>query len=183
MQAMKKAIGVFDLYGMRVQVRRSVIPYSLGAAVVLALLAGLVFDISWPLAIIGAVVAVLGHWLVAMIHHYGHYSAGKFVGHSLRHVVMFALLSRDSYPPNEGELPAQIHIRRALGGPIASSLALIGIGVIALICFLTGWDGFWPIYVVLLDNLVVFVLGAFIPLDFVGFETDGSTLVKYWGQT
>jgi hypothetical protein len=82
------------------------------------------------------------------------------------------------YPRDEPELPAAVHIRRALGGPIGSLLLALVMGLIAwglrplggLLYGLTLF-AFW-------DNLLFFTLGALLPLGF----TDGSTLMKYWGK-
>ncbi|MFQ5436102.1 MAG: hypothetical protein ACE5FD_14615, partial [Anaerolineae bacterium] len=89
------------------------------------------------------------------------------------HCAMYPIVMRD-----EPELPAHIHLRRALGGPAASALLTLLAGLLALA--LRGAPGLrWPLAAFLfLDNLLVFTLGAFLPLGF----TDGSTLLHYWPQ-
>ena len=73
-------------------------------------------------------------------------------------------------------LPATVHIRRALGGPAASLLVAAFSG--ALLLILPPGDAVLRLLVAFLfwENLLVFFLGAFVPLGF----TDGSTLLYWW---
>ena len=90
----------------------------------------------------------------------------------------YMLLGTSLYPDDEGELPGTIHIRRALGGPLGSLLFSIVAGILAIILFpITALAGMTAFFVSLI-NLLVFTLGAFIPLGF----TDGSTLLAWWGK-
>jgi hypothetical protein len=82
------------------------------------------------------------------------------------------------YPRDEPELPAAVHIKRALGGPLGSLLLAMVMGVVSLVLRPSGGllyglvaFGFW-------DNLLFFTLGALLPMGF----TDGSTLLRYWGK-
>ena len=88
------------------------------------------------------------------------------------------LLGFSLYPPDEGPLPAAVHIRRALGGPAASVLLTLVAGLIAVAVRPLGGAAWWVALFFFLDNLLVFTLGAFLPLGF----TDGSTLLRWWGQ-
>jgi len=85
------------------------------------------------------------------------------------------VLAASRYPKDEPELPAQIHIQRALGGPIASALFTVIWGILALNVAAAQGLAYWIILFLFLDNLLVFTFGAFLPLGF----TDGSTLL-YW---
>jgi hypothetical protein len=75
-------------------------------------------------------------------------------------------------------LPATIHIRRALGGPVATLAAtlLVGLGISALRP--AGGLVWWLAAFFFLDGLLIFTLGALLPLGF----TDGSTLMHWWGK-
>lgn len=90
----------------------------------------------------------------------------------------FGLLAASQYPLDEPELPAVIHIRRALGGPIGSLIASLLAGGIALLLRNTGGVPWWVTLFFFLDNFVVFTLGSLLPLGF----TDGSTLLVWWGK-
>jgi hypothetical protein len=127
-------------------------------------------------AILGGLLAVLLHWLSEFVHQLGHAWAARRVGHPMRGVRLWWLLGASRYPRNEGPLPAAVHIRRALGGPPASLiLTLIGAAL------LFAWRDnaglpYWLALFFCLENLLVFTLGAFLPLGF----TDGSTLLEWW---
>jgi hypothetical protein len=90
----------------------------------------------------------------------------------------WALLGTSLYPADEQALPAAVHIRRALGGPIGSLLVSL-VAAVAALALRTGGGVLWWVGVFLfLDNLVLLTLGAFLPLGF----TDGSTLLRWWGK-
>lgn len=94
-------------------------------------------------------------------------------------VTFLGPLATSRYPANEGELPAKIHIRRALGGPVASAILTILTGLLLLAQpGAAGGVGYWLTLLTFLGNLLVFTLGAFLPLGF----TDGSTLLRWWGK-
>ena len=80
------------------------------------------------------------------------------------------------YPLDEPELPARTHVRRALGGPVMSLIVTIVAVVIAWLMRSAGSPYTWIAVFTVLDNFLIFTLGAFLPLGF----TDGSTLLRLW---
>src|SRR5262249_17011878 len=66
----------------------------------------------------GALVAVILHWLSEFLHHIGHALAARRTGFPMSGVRFGFLIGASVYPPTEPELPASVHIRRALGGPL-----------------------------------------------------------------
>lgn len=86
------------------------------------------------------------------------------------------VLASSRYPRDEPELPAEIHIRRALGGPTASFLLALVVGTIAFMQRDNGGMVWWLAVFLALDNLLIFTIGALLPLSF----TDGGTLVYWW---
>lgn len=86
------------------------------------------------------------------------------------------LLAASRYPSDEPELPAEIHIRRALGGPIASLVVSLLSGFAALALQPVGGALLMVTMFWFLDNVFVFFLGSLLPLGF----TDGSTLLYWW---
>ncbi len=126
--------------------------------------------------LMGALLATGGYYLSVMVHHTGHYLAGLYAGYPLVRLHFYWMLARDIYPPNEPKLAANIHLRRALGGPCASVLAASACLLLAAITpggilrffFLSG---FWI-------NLLVFTLGALIP----AFGLDGDVIRRHWPQ-
>jgi hypothetical protein len=135
-----------------------------------------VLGVEWPKAIIGGLLTALLHVAGEILHQLGHAWAARKTGYAMSGVRMWGVLSTSVYPQDEPPLPAAVHIRRALGGPLGSLLASI---VAAIILFLLrDRDGLarWLALFFFLDNLLTFTLGAFLPLGF----TDGSTLLYWW---
>jgi hypothetical protein len=129
-------------------------------------------------AVMGGLVAVLLHWASDIVHQLGHARAARATGHPMIGIRLWWVLSASIYPSDEGSLPAAVHIRRALGGPVASLLLTVIAGVIAL-AFRPLGGVYWSVALFFfLDNLLVLTLGAFVPLGF----TDGSTLLHWWGK-
>lgn len=119
------------------------------------------------------------HYLSELIHHFGHAGAARNTGYPMRGVKFVHVLAFSQYPRDEPELPARVHIRRALGGPAISFVVSVIAFLILLIAQNYGGLWYWIALWFFLDNLLVFFLGAFLPLSF----TDGGTLVKYWRKS
>ncbi|MBZ0306557.1 MAG: hypothetical protein K8I82_10865 [Anaerolineae bacterium] len=138
--------------------------------------AGMVlFDLSLVEGILGGAAAVLLHWLSELLHQAGHARAARKTGYPMTGVHFFLILGRSIYPPDEGNLPGYVHVRRALGGPQLSLLVTVAAGITAAILNPMGGVVAALALFFLLDNLFIFTLGAFLPLGF----TDGSTIL-YW---
>ena len=118
-------------------------------------------------------------WLADIVHHFGHAYAARTAGYPMVGIELgqFAIFCRSVYPADEPELPAAVHIRRALGGPILSFAVGIGAGLLALL-LAEGSVGWWLAAYTAVVSFVVFGLGAFLPLGF----TDGSTILTWWGK-
>lgn len=139
-------------------------------------------------AIIGALVATLLHYLSELVHQFGHSIAARQTGYPMIGVVFFGPLGLSIYPKDEPLLSGRVHIHRALGGPILSGVVTLVAGLLYL--FLSGTftigqsEPHLNSVIVLvslflfLDNLLVFTLGALLPLGF----TDGSTILRWWGK-
>ena len=125
-----------------------------------------------------ALIAVAFHWLSDFFHQLGHAWAALRSGYPMIGVQFWGLLSRAIYPRAEPELPAEIHIRRALGGPMFSALLTLFAGILVFALRNLGGAAFWLVLFLFLDNLLVFTIGAFIPFGF----NDGSTLLYWWGK-
>lgn len=126
-------------------------------------------------AVLGGVLALILHLASVCIHHFGHALAARSTGYRMVGVHLYLVMGRSIYPADEGELPAAVHIRRALGGPILSGLVALGSGIIVLLMGASSGIGFYLVLFFFLDNLFVFTIGVLLPLWF----TDGGTLL-YW---
>jgi hypothetical protein len=126
-------------------------------------------------AVVGGLVLALLHWVSEVVHNVGHGTAARRSGHPMTggRLGFLLVLGTSLYPHDEPALPASVHIRRALGGPIASAALTVAIGALALL--LSGSSTGWVALVWFLDNLLIFTLGAFVPLGF----SDGSTLIHW----
>ena len=152
-----------------------------GSVVLWIALSGVAFwwlGLSLFNAVIGGAIAVALHWVSEVVHQLGHAWAARRVGHPMTGIRFWGALSTSLYPSDEPSLPAAIHIRRALGGPLASLLLSI---VAALIAWaLRSLDGLiWLLAVFLaLESFFVMTLGALTPMKF----NDGGTLMRWWAK-
>ncbi len=158
-------------------------PAIAGSVVLFILLIGVaVWFLRLPIgdAVVGSLVAVIIHWFSVLAHQLGHAWAAHRTGHPMTGVLLgsLGLLGASLYPHDEPSLPAEVHIRRALGGPAGSLLASLLAALIALALRSSGGLPWWLAVFTFLDNFIVFALGSFLPLGF----TDGSTLLKWWGK-
>lgn len=169
-------LGRFANLEMRVLPRSFVI----GSAIIFVLLFGIATELlRLPLAtaIIGALLGVALHWLNDLMHNIGHALAAWKIGHPMRGVLFGEnlLFGRSLYPDDEPPLPARVHIVRALGGPLFSIGVGMAFGGLAALAWnsnvLFKWLSLWG----LLQNMVIFGPGAFVPLNF----TDGGTLMHW----
>ena len=175
---MSNNIAIGKLFGLEISAKPNALFWALVLWVVLSAIAFYVVRLPFLDSLFGGLVGVILHYVSEVAHHLGHAGAARSTGYPMRGMRFWGLIASSLYPKDEPPLPAQIHIRRALGGPTISFV----VTVIALLILLAVRNGggltFWLALWFFLDNLLVFFLGAFLPLSF----TDGGTLVKYWGS-
>ena len=126
-------------------------------------------------AVLVGFTAVCLHWLGELTHQMGHAWVARRVGYPMQCIVSWTVLMASRYPKDEPPLRATIHIQRALGGP-AMSLLVAGLSGLILLLIPVSPPLSSLIFFVFAENLLVFCLGAFLPLGF----TDGSTLLEWW---
>jgi hypothetical protein len=167
------------IVGLRLSASPSAITASLVLWLILSVIALALLHLSPIEAVIGGFLAVMLHLASEFVHQLGHAWAARRTGHPMTGVRLWWLFGMSLYPQDEGELPASVHIRRALGGAPASLLVTIVAEAIVLALRPMQGELLWYLAVFLfVDNLSVFTLGAFLPLGF----TDGSTLLHWWGK-
>ena len=123
--------------------------------------------------------AMLLHWLGGFLHHVGHSIAARRTGYPMTGVLVFLVIGRSLYPRDEPELLGSVHVRRALGGPAMSFI----VGLMGVVLVLLGPASTSRLLNALAvffaaENLLVYTLGALLPLGF----TDGSSLLRWWGK-
>jgi hypothetical protein len=176
---MAQPIALGKLWGLQLSARPSAWISSLCLWLLLVILAAWLLRFSLPQALLGGLLALGLHWISELIHQFGHAWVARQTGHPMVGVQFWALLSRSLYPPDEPTLPASVHIRRALGGPVVSLLLTLVAALIIVLARPRGGSLFWWVsWFFLLENLLVFTIGALIPLGF----NDGSTLLEWWGK-
>ncbi len=175
---MPREIKLGTVAGLVVSVMPSVIVGSISLWIILSVIGITAIKLSTGEAVIGGSIATGLHYADGTLHQWGHALAARRTGYSMIGIRYWGVLSASVYPMAEPALPASTHIRRALGGPIAS--ITIGLVVTLVVLILPSSLGlvYWLASFIAFENLIVFGLGAFLPLGF----TDGSTLLKYWDQ-
>jgi hypothetical protein len=172
----KFALG--DLYNLEISAKPSALVGFIAVWIILGAIGFFVLRLTFLECILGGFICACLHWLSELVHHLGHAGAARRTGYPMRGVRFVHVLALSLYPRDEPELSGKIHIRRALGGPIISFVVTIIALLILLIAQNVGGLFYWIAWWFFLDNLLVFFLGAFLPLGF----TDGSTLLKWWGK-
>jgi hypothetical protein len=74
---------------------------------------------AWE-AVLGGSISVVIHWLSDFWHQCGHAVAARSTGFPMTGLRFWGIFSTSLWPADESPLPGRIHIRRALGGPLAS---------------------------------------------------------------
>jgi Zn-dependent protease len=164
--------------GLRLSARPSAALGSILLWTVATEFAQLVLKQSFALALLTGALALVLHWASAIWHQLGHAWAARRTGYPMIGIRLWFLLSTARYPSDEPPLPAEVHIRRALGGPLASFALTLVAGALALLLRPVIGPFWWLLVFLCADSLVVFTLGALLPLGF----TDGSTLLRWWPQ-
>ncbi|MCL4802785.1 MAG: hypothetical protein KJ046_00630 [Anaerolineae bacterium] len=144
---------------------------------VFSLLGLKVFRLRPRQALTGGLLATVFHFLSEIWHQMGHARAAEQTGYPMDGVHLWSVLGTSIYPTNEPELPPEIHVERALGGPRSSAMLALAGGMFALVMRAFSPLGFMLGLLLALENLLVFTLGAFFPLPFM--ETDGTTIKRY----
>ena len=163
------------LGGLSITVGASAIISALGLWIALSLLGIFLLNFSVLEAFMVGLAAVALHWLSEFLHQLGHAAAARSTGYPMVGIHFWGLLSSSRYPSDEPVLPMSVHARRALGGPTLSLFVTL-FAVVPLLLLRQGTSAWWLAFFFFLDNLLVFTLGAFLPLGF----TDGSTLLNLY---
>lgn len=174
---MESEIQLGSIAGLRVSARPSFFATRLLLLTALVLTGRFIFKLSRPKAVLGALIASVLDPIIILIHQLGHAWAAKRTGWPMIGISFWSLFSTCIYPSDEPELSASVHLRRAVGGPVASFLNGLIIGIPAL--WLLPRKGvarllalFWVI-----DACVVRSLLALGPVSW----SDGPP-VRYWAR-
>ncbi len=142
---------------------------------VLAVLGKQFLALTGPDVVVGGGLLVMLHYGLGFVHQLGHAVAAAQTRHEMTGFHYYLLLTRSIYPYNERPVSAKVHLQRAKGGPIASGILSGILGLLTLLLIPVGGLTLMIIGFLFLDNLLLFTLGALLPLSF----TDGGT-IKQW---
>ena len=106
----------------------------------------LLLDLPLSQAIVGGLIAAFLYWFSEIVHQLGHAYVAQRSGYPMVgiHLGTYLFFGTSLYPENEAALPAKIHIRRALDGPISSLAFTVVTGVFALVLYPPGNVLSWP---------------------------------------
>lgn len=163
------------LGGLWLSARPSALAGALGMWLLLGALATRLLGLPRGAAARVAGAAVGAHWLSGIWHHLGHAFAARTTGYPMQGIRLWGILATSVYPTDEPSLPPALHLRRALGGPLASAalaaLAALGLRATGDARPATKWLLRW----IALDNLLTYTLQLLIPVGF----NDGTTLWRW----
>lgn len=175
---MSSKIELGRLAGLRLTAGNSAILGFMGVWALTFVVALTALELSSLEAMIGGLICAALHFALELAHQLGHAIAARATGWPMTGIHFWLVLALSRYPSDEPELPGRVHIRRALGGPIASLLLSIPLGLLA--GALQPWDATpgWIAAFAFLDCLLFFGIGSLLPLGF----TDGSTILRWRGK-
>ena len=103
----------------------------------------IVFGRPMKRAVAGGLTLAVLHWWLEIWHNLSHDQAARMTGHPMTGIRLgaYGVLGTSLYPADEGDLPARVHITRALGGPAGSVALSVITGLVALVTgpFAFGW--------------------------------------------
>lgn len=178
---MYKTLTTFNLPVVPMKLNWSGVFAYVGLVILLFVIMNGVKDVPVGEALVGSLVGLVLHVVINHVHQMGHAIAARQTGYPMVAWRTNFIVSTSLYPDDEPELPAEVHIRRALGGQYFS-LPLFIIGVIAAVLILPDHGVAGVLAVFFLIDSFVYSLGALIPTPFLAriIEIDGTTIWKWW---
>ncbi|MAU12520.1 MAG: hypothetical protein CL607_22045 [Anaerolineaceae bacterium] len=123
---------LMSLGGLEVKVEKNVALAFLVMAVIFAIVTLIVGAISGDISQFTAwdviwvtMAAAAFHFVLQAVHLIGHAIAAWTTGYQMSRMWFLYAFAMTLYPRDEPPIPARLHIRRSLGGPIAFGIALI----------------------------------------------------------
>ena len=172
---------IATLFGIRLTVIPTVILGVLAIFGLTVLVAATRLSMHLADALLFGLLCTIVHFAGEVLHHIGHIIAARSTGHpmiGLRFGV-YGLFAASVYPKNEPELPGTTHIRRAMGGPIFSTLVGLALFMLTFLPGVHGAEFLYPVLVfAVIEQVGLLGLGALLPLPF----TDGGTILTWWGK-
>lgn len=124
--------------GLRITAETSAFVAGFVLWAILAVIGKEFLALTGPDVVLGGGLLVLLHYGSEFVHQFGHALAAAQTKYEMTGIHYWLLLSRSIYPPDEPRLPAKLHIKRAMGGPIASGVLSGILGVLTLLLIPVG---------------------------------------------
>lgn len=180
---MGRPIPLFTVLGVQTTITRLGLVSFGVAGLGLAGLAGAWSGLPLGAALLAGALGALSMFVSEWLHQMGHAVAARRTGYPMHAMHFRSVLAVSEYPAEEPELPAALHIRRALGGFWVNLLIGLFLAPYAFFAGFGGGGAAWAVGFATFYNLVVLGLGALVPIDLPGtLTTDGATLLRYWGK-
>jgi hypothetical protein len=176
-----RPITLFTVLGVRTTISPAGLAFFAMAAFLLAGLAAVWSGLPLGEALTAGALGGLAMFISEWLHQMGHAVAARRVGYPMVGVHFRSVLAVSEYPAAEPPLPAEVHIRRALGGFWINVLIGLFLAPYAFFLSFRGGAMAWAVGFTAFYNLVVVGLGALLPIDIPNvLTTDGATLRRYW---
>lgn len=134
--------------GLEIKIEKNVALAFLMLAVIFAVVIVIIGAISGDLSqftalevIWVAMAAAAFHFVLQSVHLIGHAVAAWTTGYQMSRMWFLYAFAMTLYPRDEPTIPARLHIRRSLGGPIAFGIALI----IVFLLWSNARDAYWTL--------------------------------------
>ena len=177
-QLFKRPVKIGSFSGLEIHVRPSIIPVAILIWAIFSLLGLRLFKWKPVSAASVGFLAMVIHFGSETWHQLGHAKMAEQTGYPMKGMEFWGPLATSVYPHNEGMLSADVHIQRAIGGPLFSLTFALIAGAVSLALRPFGGPALVLVFFTFLDNILVFTIGALFPLGF----NDGSTIIQWWGQ-
>lgn len=179
---MTRSFSLFTLFGVTTRFTLLGLLSTLALIPLLGWVAALQMRFNLLEALAAGTLATLLYVACEWLHQMGHARAAHATGYPMRGIrYVFTGLSVCEYPPDEPELPAALHIRRALGGFWINVIIGTLLAPYAFFAWVQGGVLGWVLAFTAVINFFVLGLGALLPIDIPGvFTIDGGTLWRYW---
>ena len=165
---MDKKIKLGQIAGLEINAKPAAFAAFFAIWGLLSFLGIAVFKIKPRNVLIGGFIATLLHFVSDLWHHFGHARAADLTGYPMQSVDFWGPIATSVYPQDEGMIAPDIHIQRALGGPIFSLILALVTGLVLLALRPFGGTAVYVAAFLFGDNLLVLTLGALLPLAFIG---------------
>lgn len=178
-----RSIRLFTWLGVTVTIGAGGIVSFLVLIPILGRLASEWLGLDLTAAAAAGALSVLVMFVSECLHQFGHALAARRTGYPMTGVHFSSFLAASLYPPDEPELPAALHIQRALGGFGVNMIIGLLLVPYAFFAWVQGGVAGWVLAFTAFYNFGVLGVGALVPINLPGIlVNDGATLLKYWGK-